>query len=188
MRKFVFTLVALVAWSSVNAQKRNYGRKPSYDSKDEVSSFGIGLGLDYGGIGARYTYFVNPYIGVFGSGGYAIAGLGYNAGVVLRLLNKTRITPTLSAMYGYNAAIKVDNLPSPPYDMSKLYYGPSVGLGLIRKSKSGLGYWHSEIILPFRSSEYDRDHAYVKSIPNLILKSDPGAVLFSFGYNVTIKK
>lgn len=72
------------------------------------ANLGIGLGLDYGGlIGARFTYMAIPKFGLFGSVGYVLVGPGFNFGATYKFMSDKRVIPTLGAMYGYNAAIKV---------------------------------------------------------------------------------
>jgi hypothetical protein len=83
---------------------------------------GLGFGLDYGGIGANVTVYPQKNIGLFAGVGYAFAGLGYNAGVKLRLTPKKRFTPFFTAMYGYNTAVIVSNNSMYSFDnLSKLF-------------------------------------------------------------------
>ena len=72
------------------------------------ANLGIGYGLDYEGlIGARFTYMAVPKFGLFGSVGYVLVGPGFNFGATHKFMSNKRVIPTLGAMYGYNAAIKV---------------------------------------------------------------------------------
>ena len=50
--------------------------------------YGLGLGLDYGGIGFNFSVFPQKNIGVFGGIGYAEIGIGYNAGLKIRKIAK----------------------------------------------------------------------------------------------------
>lgn len=142
--------------------------------------FGVGIGIDYGGLGARGTAFLSPNIDVFLAAGYALAGLGVNGGFIFNLSPTKKVNPTLSLMYGYNAAIFVRG--GPQYN--ELYYGLSLGAGL--KFKSGtehLDYWHVGLILPFRPSNFDDDLANLKKNPAVNIFSEPWPVLFSVGYH-----
>jgi hypothetical protein len=114
---------------------------------------GLGLGFDYGGIGASLLYYPQENIGLFFGGGYAIAGFGYNAGLKLRLSNKkpTVVSPFIMAMYGYNAAVAVSGNSS----FDKLFYGPSFGAGIDIRSKrpSSKGYLSIALLIPVRSPD-----------------------------------
>jgi hypothetical protein len=119
------------------------------------TSFGLGLGLNYGFIGGSYMFCPQKNIGLFLSGGYVLVGFGYNAGIKLRLekkMNTTILIPTLTAMYGYNAVIKgKDNS-----DFDKIFYGPSIGIGLDAHFKrKNAGYWSFDLFFPIRGSEVE---------------------------------
>ena len=83
--------------------------KPSGFSESDYSyfRFGAGLGIDYGGFGARFTVLPSKYVGVFLAGGYAIAGFGVNGGITLKTAPDGRVSPYVNLMYGYNAAIAI---------------------------------------------------------------------------------
>ncbi len=157
-----------------------------FESVDSGAAFfmGIGVGLDYGGLGARFTFVPNVEqtvsIGVFAAGGYAVNGLGFNAGLTGRFGNK-RVIPTLSAMYGYNGVIKV--LGAPQYD--KTYFGPSIGLGFESRRGSDNSHIHLELILPIRSSAYYDDLKALQNNPAIDI-NDPFPILFSIGYHFKI--
>jgi hypothetical protein len=86
-----------------------------------TSSIGLGLGIDYGGIGAHVAYAPHDNLQLILGLGYALAGFGINAGVQGRLLTGGRARPFVGAVYGYNAVIVVQG--ASEYD--QLYYGPS---------------------------------------------------------------
>ncbi len=143
---------------------------------------GAGLGLDYGGVGGRLTYIPGDdkktSFGVFFAAGLALNGFSYNAGLNFRIGEK-RLVPTISAMYGYNAVIKV--IGAPQYD--KTYYGPSVALGFENKTKnSDDNFIHVELIIPFRSAAFQNDLRALQSNPGIEI-NDPAPVLISIGYH-----
>ncbi|CAN5340385.1 hypothetical protein BH09BAC3_BH09BAC3_07640 [soil metagenome] len=149
----------------------------------EVASFGVGVGLDYGGLGGRFSYQVNPQLGAFISGGYAIAGVGFNIGMRGRLNPEKNFIPTLSVMYGYNGAIQITGGGPSGGNFNKVYYGPSIGVGFERRLRNlNRDYWQLELLVPFRSAEYDRDIAYFKSI----ISSTPLPIAISVGYHWVI--
>jgi hypothetical protein len=116
-----------------------------------TTSFGLGLGLDFGGIGINVLSYPGKHIGFFGGVGYALAGLGYNAGL------KVRTKPISSdasfyflGMYGYNAAIAVTNNTS----ASRIFYGPSLGVGYDLRNRTS-GYWSFSLLAPIRNGVDD---------------------------------
>ena len=145
MKRILFLTILLAIGVNLNAQFNNM----RYDK----SSIGIGAGFDYGGFGVNFAHYPVDYIGVFGGVGYALADLGYNAGVKFRYISSKNTTksmlPFLMGMYGYNTAIKVNGSPN----FNKLYYGPTVGAGLDFFSRSGRSYWTFAITFPIRGSE-----------------------------------
>ena len=126
-------------------------------------SFGIGMGLDLGGFGGSLLYYPHKNIGVFAGVGYALIGVGYNAGVKLRLLSKkptSRVNPYFLLMYGYYASIKVKN----STDLNKMFYGPTFGVGLDYKPKfKGIGYWSFALLIPIRAPEVDDYIEYLRN-------------------------
>lgn len=146
---------------------------------------GIGLGLDYGGLGGRLTFIPGDAdktsVGIFVAAGFALNGLGFNAGLNVRI-GEQRLVPTISAMYGYNGVIKV--VGAPQYD--KTYYGPSLAIGFENKTRnSDDNHIHVELVIPFRSSAFEND---IKALQNTagIEINDPSPVLISIGYHFKI--
>jgi len=125
-------------------------KAPQLRNYDQLS-LGIGLGLDYGGLGGSLMYYPVRNLGVFGGLGYALIGLGYNAGIKLRFLSKRpdpRATPYLTGMYGYNMAVKVKDAGQ----YNKFFYGPTFGIGLDTRYKpQRAGYWSFALLVPIRA-------------------------------------
>ena len=70
------------------------------------------------------------------------------------------------------------------YPYNKIYYGPSVGVGCISKSrKDNKNYWHFELLVPFRSSQFTSDLAALKNNPAIQGVTDPLPVAISIGYH-----
>lgn len=158
--------------------------------KDEEDSntnlyLGIGLGLNYGGFGGRLTFIPGDAsktsVGVFVASGFALNGLGFNAGMVVRIGDQ-KLVPTFSAMYGYNGVIKV--VGAPQYD--KTYYGPSIAVGFENKTRnSNDNHIHVELVIPFRSSAFHNDIKTLQGTPGIEI-NDPSPVLISIGYHFKI--
>ena len=92
--------------------------------------FGLGLGLDYGGlIGAKVTFNPIPYLGIFAAGGWELVGVGWNVGVLGRIFpagGLKHVRPYFKVMYGVNAATKVQGWGV--YD--EMFYGVTPGIGI----------------------------------------------------------
>src|SRR5208283_3104239 len=110
---------------SINNSQNNVQNKTIIS---EQASIGVGLGLDYGGIGAHFLYYPQKNLGLFVGLGDAIAGIGYNVGLKLKFLadHNNTVSPYLIGMYGYYAAIDITNATQ----YNKLFYGPTIGFGL----------------------------------------------------------
>lgn len=147
-----------------------------------TSNLGIGLGIDHGGIGLQLQYRPVPPLAFFVGGGYALAGLGYNLGMQVRLLPKKKWCPYVAGMYGYHAAIRVRDRPE--YD--QLYFGPSASIGVEDHNRFDYGrFWSFGLILPFRPQQFTDDLDALKLKPDIQIYSEPpdilGSVSLHFG-------
>jgi hypothetical protein len=169
------------AVAPAHQQKESVLAKRIIESQGKpVGSFGLGIGLDYGGFGGRFTLNPSKYVGIFAAGGYVVAGFGYNVGLTTRLAPDKRTVPIFSFMYGYNAAIKVSG--APQYD--KIYYGPSIGFGLEMKvGRHYKNFWTVELIVPFRSQQFDTDINAIKNNPSISSLATPLPIAVSAGFH-----
>lgn len=152
------------------------GLKESYTPKGD---FGLGIGLDYGGLGGRLTYMPVKRFGLFFAGGYAFAGFGYNAGVHLRAAPDKRVSFIANLMYGYNAAIVVSGAPQ----FDKLYYGASITAGvMLRSRRDENNFFTIELGVPFRSQAFDNDYTSLRNNPSVRM-GPVSPVTFSLGYH-----
>lgn len=147
-------------------------------------SAGFGLGLDYGGIGIHALYYPQTNIGFFVAGGYNFMSMSYNAGTKLRLfLNKSRPQSAalfITAMYGYNTVIKVEGAA----ELSKTFYGATVGLGIdTRCKRTGAGYWSFALLIPIRGSEVNNYMDNLKNNYGATMTSDLSPVAISVGHH-----
>ncbi|MBL7940410.1 MAG: hypothetical protein JNL43_13705 [Flavobacteriales bacterium] len=144
---------------------------------------GIGLGQDVGGIiGARATYWAAPWLSGFVGGGWAVVGAAYNAGMELRLPTKSRTSPFLVAMYGYNGVIHIRGKET----LDDIYYGPTVGAGLMLQQRFAGNYWRFSINIPFRSQEMMDDWEAIKARPDIEVVSDLVPITFGVGYHFSL--
>lgn len=154
MKNFLLIAMFLLAISQSNLMAQSQTDSTEFHKIADKISLGIGLGQDYGGIGANLLVYPSENIGLFGGAGYALAGVGYNVGLKYRFFSKNnpRTNFYVMGMYGYNAAVKVEN--GERFD--KLFYGPSVGFGIDTGKRSyRKGYWTIALLVPFRNSEVD---------------------------------
>lgn len=145
---------------------RRVGQPPSL-----IASVGFGGGLDYGGFGMRGTLALTQHVHFFGGVGYALAGVGYNGGLLVIAKPKSDLSVTFSAMYGYNAARTTTT-------GNDFYYGPSLAIGArYLMGKQRVNYWQVNVIYPWRTLD---DH--------MPPEGEFFPVLVSFGFNFGIRK
>jgi|ERR1700757_1414818 len=147
----------------------------------DVLSFGLGLGLDYGGLlGVNFTAYPQKNIGLFAGGGIALAGFGYNVGAKLRYVpnnqKRVQVLPFLVGMYGYNTVIVVVNAA----DYNKLFYGMTVGFGGDIRFKKGC--LSLALLIPIRGDDVDNYITDLQNKHNINFQNDLLPVAFSIGY------
>ncbi|MFM8913564.1 MAG: hypothetical protein ACKOE6_11720, partial [Flammeovirgaceae bacterium] len=160
----------------------DYSKKPDneFNSTGVIGDFGVGLGLDYGGIGGRLTLLPSKNLGVFVAGGYAFAGFGFNTGLNFRATPDKRASFIANVMYGYHAAYAVSGAPQ----LDKFFYGVSAGVGVMVKQRRNVNsFWTIELLVPFRSKEATDYYNVLKSTPGIRVENALLPVAFSFGYH-----
>ena len=164
------------------------GQDPVPTTSPEKQAFkgvyvGVGLGQDVGGIiGLRVTYWPTPYFAGFLGGGWVLAGAGYNGGVELHLPGKRRTSPFLVGMYGYNAVIHVQGKES----LDGIYYGPTIGGGVMIKQRYDRNYWRLSINYPIRSQEMLDDWEVISARPDVEVKSDLMPITLGVGFHLAL--
>jgi hypothetical protein len=150
------------------------------DSLYVGNSLGVGLGMDYGGIGMRYTFSANRTIGVFGAVGSNLVDLGFNAGLIARLNPGKKTCVYGIGMYGYNGVIKVKGAS----EYNKTYYGPTFGLGIEFHARNKTqNFFNFELLVPLRPSSFRDDIDYLKNNNIVEFKNEPLPIGFSLGYH-----
>jgi len=141
--------------------------------------FGLGVGLDYGGFGTKFTFLPAPKLGLFAGLGYNLIGLGYNLGATFRTAPDNKVCPTLTAMYGYNAVIKLSGYET----FEKAYSGPSIGAGLEFHGRNNpSNFFNVEILVPFRSKDYHDKMDELQADPNVEI-NELLPITISLGYH-----
>ncbi len=132
------------------------------EKTDANFNIGLGVGIDYGGVGAKANYLLSDNVGVFAGLGFNTLEPAGNVGVYGRFFISKQFVPYVIAMYGYNGLIRVsDNF---RYNYS--YYGPSGGIGLEIHTKSRDFFWTFEVLYPYRP-DFDTDADIVNNDPNV---------------------
>lgn len=145
--------------------------------------FGVGMGQDVGGIiGARATYWVAPFLSGFVGGGWALVDPAYNAGIELRVPSARRGSFFVTGMYGYNAAIRIEG----KEELNALYYGPTVGAGLILNQRTNEHYWRFSVNLPFRPNAFEADWQAIKDRPNIEVNQEAWPITLGIGFHFNL--
>lgn len=139
---------------------------------------GLGIGLDYGGIGFRAEYQPMKHLGIQGCIGYNFNGLGYNFGASFYPFPDWKVQPYLTGLYGYNAVIVVGNMP----EYTHTYYGFSAGLGIALKTNDKGNKLVFELFKPFRHQAFSDLYHELRDNRNFDL-SQVYIFTFSIGYN-----
>lgn len=170
MKKLILILFVCAIGFTLRAQE--------VTAENPDKNIGLGVGIDYGGFGGRFTYMPVQKFGLFAAVGYNLVGVGFNGGVTYKFSPAKKVTPTLGAMYGYNGVIKVED----GDEDSETYYGASFSFGVEVKTRGNSGnFWNFEILLPLRSSEFSDDIDRLKDIGYDV--TDPLPIAFSVGYH-----
>jgi hypothetical protein len=174
--------------------KRNEIQIIKYKSNQEQKysidriSLGLGMGLDYGGIGGNAFFDYKRYFGFLGGVGYDFTGFGYNVGCKYKFIIEETMSqgyPYLLLLYGINTVIDVTSMPN----LSKRINGLTIGLGFDYKFKAkNRGYWSFGILAPIRDSRYTN---YIKKLKNdygAVSTNDLWPISFSFGYRYILNR
>jgi hypothetical protein len=159
-----------------------FAQKP-VDLKTSPKIFlGLGLGLDYGGLGVKCEYLPLKYLGLSLGLGYNLQGPGINLGASFKPLPGKKIQPVATLLYGYNAVIVIQDR----VEKNKTYYGFSAGLGgALRVGKKG-NKLSLNIFYPFRSKRLQDDYEALQNDPTITLDTELLPIAYSIGFNWAI--
>jgi hypothetical protein len=160
---------------------------PNYPHKSEAGSVGLGLGLDYGGIGVNLQACLGNSFALSAGVGNSFAGLGYNVGIKVKK-NAEKATngllPYATLLYGINSIIYVQNMGS----YNKMFAGVTPGLGLdIRLSKRSLSCLSIGLIFPIRKPQVQQYIDELKS-KGVVFGKQLQNVAISVGFRFGIRK
>ncbi len=154
-----------------------------FSQKQSSLFFGAGFGFDHGGIGVKAEFQPVKQLGIFGGLGYNLVGPGANGGIIFNLLPNKRVTPVLTAMYGYNAVIKVEYLNGNDH---AVYNGLTLGGGVDIKLGRRMNPHkiNVSLMVPLRNAEFFRDYNYIRQ--NGTIKQEMLPVGLSVGWNYNV--
>lgn len=160
------------------------GHAQNMSSEAGEASIGVGGGLPYGGIGGRIGYNVADQLNLYGGIGYNLVDVGFNIGLLYSFPTTSQTEIYFTGMYGYNAAILVENWYDQNNDFKEVYYGPSFGGGVkINSRKTEGNFWDIGLLLPIRSSGFNNMNDLFKDAPNIEGYTAPWPIMLTIGYN-----
>ncbi len=131
---------------------------------------GVGVGLDYGGLGAKLEVLPVKYVGVFGG--------------AVKILPDKKVSPNLMIMYGYNAVFKGTDFYSKQYNMTS--YGVTAGVNLdIKLGRKGHKL-STGLFIPFRSEKFKDNYDAAKNDPNIAISSELLPFTLGVGFNFAL--
>ncbi|HRH36708.1 MAG TPA: hypothetical protein PK760_00085 [Flavobacteriales bacterium] len=171
MRMWLVSILVLLATSTARAQ----------DIEPIKGLYlGVGAGQDVGGIvGGRCSYWVASYAGFFAGGGWALVGPGYNLGVELRYPSKSKVSPFVVAMHGYNGVVQVKG----KEELDKMFYGETVGVGLILQQRELRNYWRFSLNFPLNRQEMYDYFDGIKKNPKIVVTNEPLPFTIGIGFH-----
>jgi len=173
--KIFFLSVVIFFFFCTHGQTKSENKKTAFYG-------GVGAGFDYGGIGFKVEYLPVKNMGVFAGGGFNFFELGYNGGLSWKISPQKSWTPTLVAMYGYNAVL-IAKSAFGITEFKKTYYGFTAGGGFdfnVGKKNNKVSL---TVFVPFRSSAFRDKYDFFKSF-SYDFKPDIFPVTLSIGMNV----
>ncbi len=142
---------------------------------------GVGVGLDYGGIGLKGSFEPIPYLSVFGGVGNNLVSISGGAGMAIHMLPARKVSPKLMGMYGYNSVLIITQhgFGGPVNDYVESQ-GVSVGAGIDMKWWKRPHKLSVAVLYPFRDGTFMSRYNRMYNKPFLM------PVLFSVGWNFSI--
>jgi hypothetical protein len=169
-------LLAVAILATVTLSSRAQGEEDDQVAPRASKYLGLGMGLDYGGLGAKLEIMPTRHLGLFAGVGYDLLSVGWNAGASLNFSPGTRVSPVARVFYGYNSTLRIVNASSE----NMTSYGISLGGGVDTKRRNG-DVWSFSLFIPFRSKKFKDHFEDVKARIDDSIWYSP--VLFSIGYN-----
>lgn len=150
--------------------------------RSHLFNFGVGAGINYGGMGVNLNYLPEKHIAITIGIGFTLGEVTYNGGIRYRILPSKRLCPFIVGLYGYNGQLAtIDDYPT-------VFNGYSIGTGIEIWHKRKKEYLTIGLLYPFHNSNYTEAWNNQPSIGSgykLIDWPDkPIPVKLSIGYHV----
>jgi hypothetical protein len=172
----VTSFLGLIVMPSTSAHaSTGYRQHIQRDTIYDQGSIAIGMGQEYGGIGANVAFYPIKPLAAFAGVGFNFAGLGANGGLKLRVINRddTPAYAYLLGMYGYNAVVRVKGAP----ERNKSFNGFSFGIGFETNPKvKGGSRFAMSLIVPVRKPEVEE---YINSLKSSGVQFGSGLLPFT---------
>lgn len=180
MKLFKMLIITSIIQFATTIHAQDYLPKAkTYDG----TSIGVGVGQDFGGVGIGVLHYGNyKYVGIFGGVGYTPAGIGLNGGLKVRLISsnvRAKVNPFVLGMYGYTTALSVSN----DTQLNKIFYGPTIGLGLDLKFRQySRGFWTLALLFPTDKTKAYDYMQYLRAYKQVTFENELPSFNFSIGY------
>lgn len=175
-KKALFVIILLLCSQVIYSRSFYFIRTPNYSSVN----VGFGAGIDYAGLGGRVTVLPTKSFGLFGMAGYNFLEYNYGGGIEVRLAPDAQLAcPYVTAMYGYNAVIIIEDAPS----YNKTYNGLSISAGIELHIKNNDNFFNIELVVPFRTQKYRFDLDTLENNHLIRFYSKPWPVGISVGFH-----
>ncbi|MDR3236239.1 MAG: hypothetical protein LBT48_05860 [Prevotellaceae bacterium] len=152
--------------------------------REETTYLGVGFGFDYGGFGGKIEVLPVKYLGLFAGLGYNLSSIGWNVGASAKLLPNSKVTPTLSAFYGYNAVLVIKG--ASEYNATS--YSVTFGGGVDIKMGGNGNKLSINLFIPIRSQKFMDKYDAALASSYVEMESELLPIAFSIGYNFNISK
>lgn len=189
MKKWIVSLVLLVISVGSFANEQDSITKLV---REDRLSLGLGVGLNYGMLGANFLAYPQKNIGLFAGVGFLFGEYGYCGGAKIRYISKSNYAianPFLIGMYGVNAFVIMKNeLKYETLYMNTVFNGFTFGAGLDFYSKpKRKGYFSLAVLFPQRTSEFHNHIETLKADPRVTLENNVWPFTLSLGYRLRVQ-
>lgn len=183
------TFPVLLVLTMGNGYAQNAEREMPDSTSKEVYlaqvNIDFGFGIDYGGLGCKLEIEPIKYLRVFACGGYYLRTIGWNAGLMFKILPRKRVCPNVLAMYGINGGfIGLDSYASQYNKISRGFtFGANVDFIIGKEKRYKI---LASLLVPVRSKEFMKVYNEALADPNLDMRQKLTPLLFSVGFGICL--
>jgi len=184
----IFLILVLVLTNRTgNSQDSVSYYVPTKKIEKHHFGFGVGFGLDYGGLlGIQLQYMPISNLSIMAAGGYYFVAAGWQTGMVWNILpatSKYLIRPKLKIMYGTNGVTMVTG--KEEYDRIFTGFTPGIGVEFRfgRKKRNGLDI---DINYPIHHPNFEKQIEIMENDPEVTGVKRPWKIAISIGYHLEL--